>query len=349
MSVNVIGSEISILPVSVAAGRRIVPSRPVMLAAAQAPAAETTDPRALGSTVKQQDAFNNAEAYVRGGTVVLKAESATDAGIAIQLNEANEGILSFTHSGSASDGWSDRSVTIQFIKAESLDYTKDKILKQEDLAPGEEIKAETLQIPAGTNKIVIIKTGKGSVDLKMENVIIMPNVRKEAVSAPAVEVSKPQAQGFTDSEVAELKVIAEPVEQKPEPLYPLISRQDTFNFAEGYMSGRTGELVLRAGDRAMDPGIALNLKKSVTGKFVFEHSTAAETATPVTVQFVKAESSREYRSDRLLSQVSVTPKKDPEVARLDIPEGTNKIVVLKVGKGPVDVKMTGVGIQAKEN
>jgi hypothetical protein len=347
MSVNVIGSETNIFSVSGTASRRPVPSRPVILAAAAGPAAETADPRVLRNMVKRQDAFNSAGAYVRGGTVVLKAESATDAGIAIQLNEANEGILSFTHSGSASDGWSDRSVTIQFIKAESIDYTKDKILKQEEIVPGEEVKAEAIQMPAGTNKIVIIKTGKGSVDLKMENVIILPNVRKEAVSAPAVEVSKPQAQGFTDSEVAELKVAAAPVEQKPEPLYPLISRQDTFNSAEGYMSGRTGELVLRAGDRASDPGIALNLKQPVTGKLVFEHSTTAETAAPVTVQFIKAESSREYRSDRLLSQVSVTPKKDPAKALLDIPEGTNKIVVLKVGKGPVDVKMTGIGIQAE--
>ncbi|MFA5105191.1 MAG: hypothetical protein WC527_08460 [Candidatus Margulisiibacteriota bacterium] len=370
MSINSVSGETKTYSTIETSNERQTPARPTTLASLSylpfitVGAAEVVDPRCLGNSVRKQDAFNDAEGFVSNGTVTLKASSATDPGMAIHIKEVNDGVLSFTHTGSAPGGYStsEGKVAIQFIVAKSFDdYKSDKILKQEEITPGKEAKAETLQIPKGTNKIVILKVGKGSVDLTMKDVIILPGVKKEVVSSTASPVTSNMAAagkaaakadestktpaGSKDSEVATLKVVAAPVE--PEPLSSLFCRQDSFNGAEGYLS-KSDRLFLKAGKDDSDPGIAINLANPASGKLVFEGKAAANSAGPITVQFIKAESPTDYQSDKLLGQSAISPKATAEKSQLDVPEGTNKIVVMKVGKGPVDVEMSNVGIVPKE-
>ncbi|MFA5105190.1 MAG: hypothetical protein WC527_08455 [Candidatus Margulisiibacteriota bacterium] len=132
-------------------------------------------------------------------------------------------------------------------------------------------------------------------------------------------------------------------------LRSLVEQQNSFNGADysGILDSGI-ELEARSGDR--DPGISLILSKYIAGKLEFTYQKGEQkeiAGNSVTIQFIKAVSARAYNRDKMLSQVEFTPSDEPKKASFDIPEGTNKIVVMKVGSGGVDAKMTEITIVPK--
>ena len=133
-------------------------------------------------------------------------------------------------------------------------------------------------------------------------------------------------------------------------LRSLVEQQNSFNAAD-YSSILDSNIELVAPSGARDPGISLILSKYVSGKLEFIHQKGEQKAVAensVTIQFIKAVSARAYNRDKLLSQVEFTPSDEPKKASFDIPQGTNKIVVMKVGSGGVDVKMTEITVVPKQ-
>jgi hypothetical protein len=139
-------------------------------------AAETTGTapsRSLGDLVDRQDAFNGAEGYIKGDSIVLRADSQIDAGLAIKLKEPVSGRMELEYKGAPESG----PLTIQFIKAgPNYDYTKDKIIDQKIFTPHNEAKGVAFNVPEGTDKIVVMMVGRGSFDVNMSNTKILEPV-----------------------------------------------------------------------------------------------------------------------------------------------------------------------------
>lgn len=129
----------------------------------------------------------------------------------------------------------------------------------------------------------------------------------------------------------------------------LVKQQNSFNGASSSAWG--GNVELKASSYERDPGVSLILSKKISGKLEFIHQQGkSETGagSTVTVQFIKAVSARAHKLDKILSQAEFTPSAEPQKMSLDIPEGTNKVVVMKIGTGGVDVKMTEVTVVPKQ-
>jgi hypothetical protein len=129
----------------------------------------------------------------------------------------------------------------------------------------------------------------------------------------------------------------------------LVKQKNSFNSGSSSVWG--GNVELSAGSYARDPGVSLMLSKKIDGKLEFIQQTGKEKAVagnPVTIQFIKAVSARAYNRDKILAQAEFTPSDEPQKESLDIPEGTNKIVIMKTGTGGVDVKMSEVTVVPKQ-
>jgi beta-glucanase (GH16 family) len=96
-----------------------------------------------------------------------------------------------------------------------------------------------------------------------------------------------------------------------------------------------------------DPGIAMLLKSSVSGKLSFEYSGKVDGGyrnNGFSIIFIKAGPNGDYTKDQQLGEESFTPRNKAEKASIDIPEGTDKINVMLVGKGVIDIKLEHVKI-----
>ena len=129
-------------------------------------------------------------------------------------------------------------------------------------------------------------------------------------------------------------------------LRSLVKQQNSFNDA-AYSSILDSDIEIAASSGARDPGISLMLSKKISGKLGFTHRKGEEkkvAGNPVTIQFIKAVSASAYDRDKMLAQSEFTPSDEPQKVSFDIPEGTNKIVVMKVGSGGVDAKMADITV-----
>lgn len=194
------------------------------------------DPRAIGNYVIKQNPFNGMDGHVENDNISLKASSSVDPGLAIDIKELKGGVLSFIHKGTMSGGSKDGLYLIQFIKSDPDDFHKDKILGQEDVITGNEAKAEAFQIPEGTDKIVIMTTGSGNIDVEMTKVIILPDVTKKTAD---IEIAKTQETNvpkkafaeFSPSFPEELNIFKEPLKptvtmEQPKPPQVMPANED---------------------------------------------------------------------------------------------------------------------------
>jgi hypothetical protein len=164
----------------------------------------TVDPRAIGNIVTRQTALNGAVGHVENGAILLKASSADDPGLSIYVRSLAGGILSFVHEGTASGGAKEGAVLVKFFKPDPENYYRDELLKQEEIVTEIRPTAEILQIPPGTDKIVIMKQGRSTLDIRMSNVIVIPGI----------EIADPGTQ---------IAVTQQPKEEEPESSGPQVS------------------------------------------------------------------------------------------------------------------------------
>lgn len=105
----------------------------------------------------------NTTAYIRNDEIYLETED-FDGGLYMELKKQISGTMSFTYSGSAS-----KEVTIQFINKEE---TQSTVLDHQNIMPENEIKSASMQIPEGTNKIVVMKIGAGHANISIKNIYL---------------------------------------------------------------------------------------------------------------------------------------------------------------------------------
>ncbi|MFA5105188.1 MAG: hypothetical protein WC527_08445 [Candidatus Margulisiibacteriota bacterium] len=157
---------------NIVSDRNAASSKPMTLASLSIlPFIITGAAETLGDLVDRQDAFNGAEGSIEGDTIKLKAESQNDAGLSIKLTKPISGRISFSFNGSDKAASDNNGVTVQFIKAgANYDYTNDKILAQQNIKPFESEQQTHFAVPEGTDKIVVMKVGRGSFDVKMSDI-----------------------------------------------------------------------------------------------------------------------------------------------------------------------------------
>lgn len=158
-TVSILSSAVNIINI---AGCR--PNEPVN------PYADPSIPEAIGNSVEKAGAFKGAEGYVKGSEVYMKTSN-LDGGLYVILNAQISGNLSFSYSGSSTNH-----VTIQFIHKynEDTNPTGDDILFSEWILPEEETNSMYLEIPEGTDKIVIMQVGSGESEILMTDTVVTP-------------------------------------------------------------------------------------------------------------------------------------------------------------------------------
>jgi hypothetical protein len=181
-------------PPNTVSDRNAASSKPIILASLPiVPFIITGAVETFGDLVDRQDAFNGAEGSISGDTIKLKADSQNDAGLAISLKKPISGRIVFSFTGSdklASDNYG---VTVQFIKAgPNYDYTRDKILDQKNIRPHGSAQHTHLAIPEGTDKIVVMKVGRGSFEINMSGIKLI-----KPVSIPVEAINEE----FRDGEI----------------------------------------------------------------------------------------------------------------------------------------------------
>jgi hypothetical protein len=132
------------------------------------PYADPSIPEAIGNSVEKAGGFRDARGYVKGAEVYMKTSS-HDGGLYIIMNSQISGQLSFSYSGSST-----KDVSIQFIQKydASTNPTGDNILSSEKIKPLEQPNSASLEVPDGTDKIVIMQIGSGESEILMTNTLI---------------------------------------------------------------------------------------------------------------------------------------------------------------------------------
>ena len=132
------------------------------------PYADPSIPEAIGNSVEKAGSFKDARGYVKGAEVYMKTSS-HDGGLYIIMNSQISGKLSFSYSGSST-----RHVSVQFIQKydANTNPTRDNILSSESVIPAEQPNSASLEIPDGTDKIVIMQVGSGESEILMTNTLL---------------------------------------------------------------------------------------------------------------------------------------------------------------------------------
>jgi hypothetical protein len=115
-----------------------------------------------------------------------------------------------------------------------------------------------------------------------------------------------------------------------------LSNSGAFNGASGRVSGSS--IMLKATGQT-DPGIALELKHTVSGKLTFNASGTVKGGFrqgKFTIIFLSSDGSTQ------LKECAVDPKKKSQ--NITIPSGTKKINIMLVGTGNINITLTGVSI-----
>lgn len=124
----------------------------------------------------------------------------------------------------------------------------------------------------------------------------------------------------------------------------LINASGGFNGASAKVNGDQLSLVA---NEANDAGIYMLLKRPVEGKISFEYSGKVAGGfrnNGFTVIFIKSGPGGNYKKDMQLGEESFSPGNKAEKATIDIPEGTDKINVVLVGQGSINIKLENVKI-----
>lgn len=134
----------------------------------------------LGDIVKKSGPFcfsygwgdpPNTTAYIKKDEIYLETED-FDGGLYMELKKQISGTMSFTYSGAAS-----KEVTIQFINKEThveqgMYVTTSTVLDHQNIMPENESKSVSMQIPEGTNKIVVMKIGDGHANISIKSIYL---------------------------------------------------------------------------------------------------------------------------------------------------------------------------------
>jgi len=123
----------------------------------------------IGDLVINSGAFGREYASVSGDQIELNGNS-KNPGVAMELNSKISGKLTFDYSGKTSSG----KFSVLFIKrGPGGDWTKDSTLKVESITIGNGAGKASIDIPAGTDKINIMLIGGGSIDIKLQKVMVI--------------------------------------------------------------------------------------------------------------------------------------------------------------------------------
>jgi hypothetical protein len=130
------------------------------------------------------------------------------------------------------------------------------------------------------------------------------------------------------------------------PLYGLVSNpgQCGFNGANGNVA--EASIILCAKD-AKDPGLSVEFKSPLKGHLVFTYKgTVLDDfgGNSFTIIFYKQGPSGDWTKDVQLKQELITPSNIAQETSVNIPQGTDKINIMLVGKGNMNIELTNVRI-----
>ncbi len=123
------------------------------------------------------------------------------------------------------------------------------------------------------------------------------------------------------------------------PFNEVVSNQGGFNGAVGNISG--GNITLKSINTS-DPGLSAELKSSVKGHLVFNYKGTVSDGRAFTVIFIKK--GPDWTKDVQLGQKSIIPSSAAKEASIGIPQGTDKINIMLVGQGSINIELTNVRI-----
>ena len=134
--------------------------------------------------------------------------------------------------------------------------------------------------------------------------------------------------------------------QKPttggKPLGELVSVQGGFNGANGSASGASIKL---SASNSSDPGLSIELTSSIKGHLVFNYKGSVSggyKGGAFTIIFIKK--GPDWTKDSQLGQESIVPASSAKDASIVIPQGTDKINIMLVGKGSINIDLANVRV-----
>jgi Glycosyl hydrolase family 26 len=143
----------------------------------------------------------------------------------------------------------------------------------------------------------------------------------------------------TENGVVEYKATATSVGK---PFNEVVSSQGSFNGADGSISGTCIKL---NATNASDPGLSIELKSSIKGHLALNYRgtvSGGYNAGAFTIIFIKK--GPDWTKDVQLDKRSIVPSSAAKEASIEIPQGTDKISIMLVGKGSIYIELSNVRI-----
>jgi len=163
---------------------------------------------------------------------------------------------------------------------------------------------------------------------------VKPAEQKEGQTAP------PKSDQAIEPETVQTQKVV--IEETPIGKYA--GRNGTFNVGNHlYFKGDLPYISFFDNRTNIPFGFAVDLNEQITGKLSFSYK-GKESEAPIKLQFIHAKDLDDYSSDEILKEETLYPKKEEQKAVIPIPEGTNKLVVIRIGEGPAGIYMDNISV-----
>ncbi len=127
------------------------------------------------------------------------------------------------------------------------------------------------------------------------------------------------------------KTDTQQVEIEKTPLENYVSKGGCFRTDDiFYFIDKLPYLYVSRSDSLETFGYAIELKEEIKGELSFSYSAIEGYTQPMRLQFIHAKDFNDYSSDEIIKEEVLYPKNEEQNATFKIPDGTNKLVVIRV-------------------